>query len=553
MLIFIVLGIAILIALTLVILNKNKKETPTTAPPTTSPPTTAPPTTSPPTTAPPTCTKYKYNTSCLDNCGEKYVDEIEKKCYFDIPSGKYADGKTLLSSCGKSELNKILKGDMCVNKCNEFLHEPLDLTLDGECKSTCDGYHVKDIVMNNLTKICLKASDLARIFDFDNVKINDYFSRFIITAKRNSDVASFGKAITTTKEIIPIEFQKEENRFIDFIMSSSGSVYAAIYEHKVIIIDDMNNFLTSIEFTDNINLPPMIQNSGYNKIKDFNFCGRDNLPNNLTQGVIIFTDDNNNLPYVFTIGKTLVNGKITYPIKYFEDIFLQVSNDLDIYKPEYLGIKFMDEFVEIDSFSICFSRLNTEESGIFRLNFDLTYPSDNSPIEFSFAGETEYNYPLGNYEYLSVKPTFYLTSILRLSPGTGNQAYNISLNIKHPSDTIFFLQQNIVSNIAVGSKITNSKDFLSTNNPRETEEIVYFAIRESNTIKIYKFKYTSPETISTKVIGEITVDNIAETFALLSSNTEGSILTVAIYNGNDEETKNFYKYDDTTNTFTVIF
>ena len=208
MLIFIVLGIAILIALTLVILNKNKKETPTTAPPTTSPPTTAPPTTSPPTTAPPTCTKYKYNTSCLDNCGDKYVDEIEKKCYFDIPSGKYADG--------------------------------------------CDGYHVKDIVMNNLTKICLKASDLARIFDFDNVKINDYFSRFIITAKRNSDVASFGKAITTTKEIIPIEFQKEENRFIDFIMSSSGSVYAAIYEHKVIIIDDMNNFLTSIEFTDNI-------------------------------------------------------------------------------------------------------------------------------------------------------------------------------------------------------------------------------------------------------------------------------------------------------------
>lgn len=579
MAIFIVLAIVILLTATIVIIQSNKKkETPTTSPPTTKPPTTKPPTTTPAptTTPPPACTKYKYNTSCLDTCGDKFVDENEKKCYDTVPDGKYADGKTLLTSCGESETNKIVKDDMCVNTCNEFLHSSQDETVEGECKSTCDDYFTKDyITETTFRKICLKASEWAEIFDFDNIKINDNFTRFLITLNSNysePDIVSFGLGNTTTKEIVSIGFLKDDNNiidnFIDLKMSSSGSLYAAVYKNKVQIFDELeNNSLPSIDFTDNITLPIKIRDSSYNEIKDFYFYGRDNItPNKLTQGIVIFTDNVRNWMFPFTINKTLVNGNFTYSIQYFENIWNPISISLYINKPEYLGISYVDQNTNVYSFSISITKLqnnevvpSSAESIVDRYEFDVTYYFNNTPSEYVFR--TAYNIIKDNnpgtdgiydYEYLSVKPTFYLTSILRL--------YNsgLTLDIKHKNNTtnniiLDVKQTNIVSNIAVASKITNSTIIPDNNNPRETEEIVYFATRDPNipnVLNINKFKYTSPQTINSQVIRQIAGLFTSGTYAALSSNIDGSILTIGVHNG---DKKNLYKYDDTTNTFSTIF
>ena len=611
--IFLILGITILILITIVIIQSNKKkETPTTQPPT---------------TQPPACTKYKYNTSCLDNCGDKFVDEDDKKCYdtiptgkyadsktlvsscgekfvdetekkcydtipdgkyadrkilldncgdkyvnetektcYDtIPDGKYADGKTLLTSCGESQTNKIVKGNMCVNTCDEFLHEPQDETLYGECKSTCDSYYIQ----STLAKLCLNASELNSIFDFDNVKINDDFSKFIINLAGTPKVfyqSNNEKSLISSAVNVP--------SFIDLKMSSSGSVYARVYKTNIeILVQDPFN--PPVVPKHNISIPqsfiernlPLNTALGY-EIEDFNFCGEDGVRGALSQAIIILKSTVPNqqgklkkVMYILVIRdnnyELLPSDQNAFPDGEYNETNGEMFN---MHKPVYLGTSFENNNLRQDLFGICFSFTNPGlESYLYYRQFSINYYSSLSTTSFIILGTLPiYDFPYnGTYQYINAKPTKNTITALRLYTGDTNNTIDIiKLEDNYYIGLEFDTTPNVVSNIAVGSTITITDN---TTYPYQSKEIVYYVTRDNSVLKLNKYKYIKTQSVSSLPDPNITNREVAYEFppvsnsnayAYLTSNSDGSILTIGIHDG---DKKNLYKYNEVSNTVEQLF
>lgn len=585
MTIFLILGITILILITIVIVQSSKKEKSTSQPPTTDPPT----------TQPPACTKYKYNSSCLDtcgdkfvdetekkcydsvpdgkyadgknlldNCGNKYVNETEKKCYDEIPTGKYADGKTLLDNCGESETNKIVKGNICVSSCDEFTYEPQDKTLNlyGECKSTCDNYYIQSV----FEKLCLNANLINALFKFDNVKITDDFSKFIIDEK------IYPNNPPNIRVFYQGNNQKELRKsvvnspgLIDLKMSSSGTVYARVYKNKIeILIQDLFNQPSTLpKYTINVpqNFSQLNSTLGY-EIEDFNFCGKDGVLGTLTQAIIILKStvpQNGALKKEVYVVIIRDNDFSLFPV---QSLNYYDSYILNVYKPSYLGIIFTSSTLREDMFSLCYSTKSDNYIDLVYLQFIISNKNNDSQVYYTKNERIIQKYSFnGTFigTFINAKSTKHIVALLSDKNNTNTydiDIYNLNDDYKIQESPSPNITPNVVSNIAVGCTITNN-----TTTPAQSKEIAYYVSREPNSsdLKLFKYKYIKTQTVTSLPDPNITIPpevvyvfpvSSSNACAYLNSNSDGSILAIGIHDGN---TNNLYKYNEVSNTVEKIF
>ena len=189
--------------------------------------------------------KYTDGQLCVLDCGEKYVDESKKICYDDIPSGKYADGKKIVSACG----NKYVDNNICVETCND---RPVNIVTDGkdcvsvcdkillfnanaqnvfECSTNCDYYYIHDIfkVMGPHNKYCI-TPNLVPFVDMTKLFINQDGSKFVFDLAHNAEDSSqlYLQKGVESKSLNPYLFETQDQ--LKYIrISPDGNTYAFVY------------------------------------------------------------------------------------------------------------------------------------------------------------------------------------------------------------------------------------------------------------------------------------------------------------------------------------
>lgn len=141
--------------------------------------------------------KYTDGQLCLFTCGEKYVDESKKICYDNIPSGKYADGKKIVeicdinkyvdgrecvSDCFNRDVNRVIDGKNCIKYCDKFLHFGVNNNnVIQECKDSCNSYYVNDKLkqISSHSKYCISPI-MVPFIGMYNLFINFPGDKFIV-------------------------------------------------------------------------------------------------------------------------------------------------------------------------------------------------------------------------------------------------------------------------------------------------------------------------------------------------------------------------------------
>jgi len=153
--------------------------------------------------------KYTDGQMCVLSCGNKYVDESKKACYDNVPSGMFADGNKLVSSCDANKytdgqlcvnncadrpLNTIIEGKNCIKDCTKYLHNFMmqNNKLTGECKDACDFYYINDKFnrMGTNGKYCLSPSVVPSV-RMDNLFIDNSGDKFILDYKNTESEKIF--------------------------------------------------------------------------------------------------------------------------------------------------------------------------------------------------------------------------------------------------------------------------------------------------------------------------------------------------------------------------
>jgi len=192
--------------------------------------------------------KYTDGQLCLFTCGEKYVDENQKACYEYIPDGKYTDGKKIVeicdinkyvdgrecvSDCFNREVNVVIEGKNCIKDCTKFLHSIINNNnIVEECKDSCNNYYINDKFkrVSTHSKYCISPI----VVKMNNLFINSLGDKFIFDWKDSVNEKIYVQKGTENKELLPLVLRSSENlKLKKFVVSPDGNTYGVAYEDHI--------------------------------------------------------------------------------------------------------------------------------------------------------------------------------------------------------------------------------------------------------------------------------------------------------------------------------
>lgn len=193
-----------------------------------------------------TCNKYTYNSLCLENCGDKYVDETKKTCYDTIPDDMFADGKNLVSSCDDKKyidgkecvsncitrpVNVVIDGKNCIQTCNKYLNYADNKF---ECNGTCDYYSIDNKFKNFgiHDNICISPSNAITLMNMKNLFMSND-GNFIVDVVDGPEEKIFLKS-SNYKTLVPLTLGNiGNNSFKKLLVSPSGLTYGNVYNNSI--------------------------------------------------------------------------------------------------------------------------------------------------------------------------------------------------------------------------------------------------------------------------------------------------------------------------------
>ena len=203
-----------------------------------------------------TCNGYLYNNLCMENCGDKYVDESKKICYDTIPDGMFLDGKKLVSSCEASKYidgiacvsdcitrpdNVVIDGKNCVETCNKYLN-----FVDNkfECKDSCEYYSIDNKFkrFGIHDNICISPSNAITLMNMKNLFMSND-GNFIVDVVDGPEEKIFLKS-SNYKTLVPLRIGNIGNTsFKKLLVSPSGNTDGEVYNTNINIytVDVFNN------------------------------------------------------------------------------------------------------------------------------------------------------------------------------------------------------------------------------------------------------------------------------------------------------------------------
>ena len=485
---------------------------------------------------------------------------MESKCYDDIPQDKYlaSDGKTIVLSCNNNDYVDKTKR-ICYNY---FPSDIYYLDTDNKTLVTSCGNNYVDYT----EKKCLTVNQLTSYREFDNVKINNDFSKFITNTSDAISPTIFFNGINQQALIA-----SNATDFIDLKISNSGSFYAKVYKTKIEIFDQdlFNQPNANIKYRINI-LQNITGTDSTSEVEDFNFIGEESF---------VVGSSRYACQAVISLKSNIINGEIKKTmylilLKYNYDyqitnldvpkngVYNINSEIFTIHKPVYLGTylyvydnRFASVFARRDMIGVCFSFKSQNESSLYYSQFILNYDPNSSNIYLSptttlIINDTQY---ANTYEYINVKPTINIVPALKFYNDNSSKLDIIKLtNYSSLSSAVLdttMTKDNVVSNVAVGSNLSNY-DAGSTIYTKSTD-IIYYVTRDNSKLKLQKYKYISSNstTDTMDVIAYEFPVSSSDAYAYLTSNRDGSILAIGIHDGN---TKSLWKYTEATNTVSKI-
>lgn len=196
--------------------------------------------------------KYTYGQMCVLSCGNKYVDESKKSCYDTVPTGMFANGNKLVSSCDANNyvdgqlcvsscadrpVNVIIEGKNCIKDCTKYLHNFMmqNNKLTGECKDICDFYYINDKFNRIGTngKYCLSPSVVPSI-RMDNLFIDNTGDKFILDYKNTESEKIFLQKSNVFNELLPVVLKDTATSFFrKLVVSPDGNTYGIMYNDHV--------------------------------------------------------------------------------------------------------------------------------------------------------------------------------------------------------------------------------------------------------------------------------------------------------------------------------
>lgn len=473
--------------------------------------------------------KYTDGQLCVFNCGDKYVDESKKACYDGIPDGKFADGKKIVeicdinkyvdgrecvSDCFNRQVNVVIEGKNCIKDCNKFLHFGVNNNnnLIEECKDSCNNYYINDKLkrISSHSKYCL-SSIVVPFIGMSNLFINSIGDKFIVDLKDLSNE----KLFLQNTEIVAGTQNKE---LLPLLLISSGNIKLK----KFVVSPEANTY--GIVYEDHIDV-----------YKDDIFDG------NYAPLRVINTSD-------ITTDEPLMEGAI------IEDCIMYDASNLLIFTKKidtnYKGYAFYHVYITENSFVI--RQIGSNFIKISNQQFSLY---NAIKIDGNNINETSYNIGFVNEESDNIRP-----SVRRY-------IFKIDNTLNNPYSVIF---QDVLEQIVTISKSNSvldfkvSKDFgiISTQNQIIFKPFTYGtssnldnainskSIAVTNTNKAYYSKYNNDKTISiweasyddSNVNDIPTTSNIytftgsyeSNSYVSLASNLEGTFLLCSITETNSE-------------------
>ena len=418
--------------------------------------------------------KYTDGQLCLFTCGEKYVDESKKICYDNIPSGKYADGKKIVeicdinkyvdgrecvSDCFNRDVNKVIEGKNCIKDCDKFLHFGVNNNnIIQECKDSCNSYYINDkLKISSHSKYCISPI-MVPFIGMYNLFINFPGDKFIVDFEDFKDEKLF---LQNTNN----QDGTQNKELLPLLLRSSGNL-----KLKKFVVSPAGNTY-GVVYEDHIDVYNQdIFNGNYAPFRVIN-------PSDITSSAIITNP---------SMEGSIIEDCIIYDEENLLVLLKKINNNVNYYA--FYHIRITSVIIKADIIGYIFAK---QPSYKFKL-----YNAIKIDVNIN---ETNYKIGFVNEEFDSIRP-----SVRKYTKIVDFENNTYSINFQDDLEQIVTMSR---SNSVLDFKVSKDFGIISTQNQiifkpftgtssNLDNAINSKSIAVTNTNKAYYSKYNSDKSIS---------------------------------------------------------